>query len=74
MSKKLCSNWLYIVKKIINYNSNDKKDSNFVNKNNKEKIKNNNDLHFLFDYSPFYINKYLEFWEKATDNDDYNFF
>ena len=74
MSKKLCSNWLYIVKKIINYNSNDKKDSNFVNKINKEKIENNKDLHFLNDYTPFYVNKYLKFWEKTADVDDYNFF
>ena len=58
ISKKLCSNWIYIVKKIINYSHLKSKTINKVillNKNISEKISNTNELFF----SLYKMNYYL---------------
>ena len=64
----MCSNWLYIVKKIIYYSYEKSKDINnirFLTKTIKHKIDNIRSLNFLYEYTDYYIKKYLEFFEKA---------
>jgi hypothetical protein len=78
ISKKLSSNWLFIIKKIIYYSSiNISKNINCGTKLNKktiEKIDETYNLKFLYNYSDWYIKKYLEFYEKSDLNlDDYEF-
>ena len=62
VSKKLSSNWLFIVKKIIHYSHIKSKNINQIIPDKKD-IKNNLEnircLHFLNDYNPFFIKKFL---------------
>ena len=66
ISKRLCNNWLYLVKKMINYSHFKSKEINKLsytdlNKENLKKVNNNHSLKFLKKYTPFYIKKYLSF-------------
>ena len=62
ISKKQCSNWIYIIKKIIIYSHKKYQNINKItvtNKIIKDKLENTRKLHFLNEYTPFYIKKYL---------------
>ena len=68
ITKRLSKNWIYIVKKIIIYSHNKAVDINNLrnlNKNTKNKIEKTRSLHFLNNYTDYYIEKYLNFDEKG---------